>query len=315
MADRKRMLRGFAILVAVYLVVVFAIPKPAAVKPGRLEADRCIFAATIVGSIIEPIPAGALVLLAVTLSAVMGGLTITEALSGYSNSSVWLVLVAFFISRALIQTGLARRIALFFVRSFGHSSLGVAYSLAASDMVLAGMIPSNGARSAGVVLPIVRSIAELYGSHPGETAERLGAHLMAAVYQAVCVTSAMFITGQVSNFIARDSAHQVGYEISPAGWIRATIVLGTSLDGSSAMADYARHPAHHPEDARSAPVRGRGAHQDGLHGETGRMDSHCGVRHGVLFLGDVAHFVGCRYHGYGFARLHGVAADRRAHLG
>jgi DASS family divalent anion:Na+ symporter len=93
-------------------------------------------------------------------------------------------------------------------------------------MVLAGMIPSNGARSAGVVLPIVRSIAELYGSHPGETAERLGAYLMSAVYQAVCVTSAMFITGQVSNFIARDLAHQVGYEISPAGWIRATIVPG-----------------------------------------------------------------------------------------
>jgi len=223
--DRKRMLRGLAILAAVYFVVVYLIPKPAAVKPEGWRLTG-IFAATIVGSIIEPIPAGALVLLAVTLSALMGGLTITEALSGYSNSSVWLVLVAFFISRALIQTGLARRIALFFVRAFGHSSLGVAYSLAASDMVLAGMIPSNGARSAGVVLPIVRSISELYGSFPGETANRLGAYLMSAVYQAVCVTSAMFITGQVSNFIARDLAHQAGYEISPAGWIRATIVPG-----------------------------------------------------------------------------------------
>jgi len=182
--DRKRMLRGFAILVAVYLVVVYLVPKPAAVKPEGWRLTG-IFAATIIGSIIEPIPAGALVLLAVTLSALMGGLTITEALSGYSNSSVWLVLVAFFISRALIQTGLARRIALFFVRAFGHSSLGVAYSLAASDMVLAGMIPSNGARSAGVVLPIVRSISELYGSFPGETANRLGAYLMSAVYQAV----------------------------------------------------------------------------------------------------------------------------------
>jgi DASS family divalent anion:Na+ symporter len=219
------MLRGFAILVAVYLVVVFAIPKPAAVKPEGWRLTG-IFAATIVGSIIEPIPAGALVLLAVTLSALMGGLTVTEALSGYSNSSVWLVLVAFFISRALIQTGLARRIALFFVRAIGHNSLGVAYSLAASDLVLAGMIPSNGARSAGVVLPIVRSISELYGSHPGETADRLGAYLMSAVYQAVCVTSSMFISGQVSNFLARDMAAQAGYEITPAGWIRAAIVPG-----------------------------------------------------------------------------------------
>jgi DASS family divalent anion:Na+ symporter len=225
MADRKRMLRGFAILVAVYLVVVYAIPKPLAVKPEGWRLTG-IFAATIVGSIIEPIPAGALVLLAVTLTALFGGLTITEALSGYSNSSVWLVLVAFFISRALIHTGLARRIALFFVRAFGKSSLGVAYSLAATDMVLAGMIPSNGARSAGVVLPILRSIAELYGSHPGETAELLGSYLIAAVYLAVCVTSAMFITGQVSNFIARDLAAQAGYEITPAGWIRASIVPG-----------------------------------------------------------------------------------------
>ena len=219
------MLRGLAILAAVYFAVVYLIPRPDAVKPEGWRLTG-IFAATIVGSIIEPVPAGALVLLAITLSALIGGLTISEALAGYSNSSVWLVLVAFFISRALIKTGLARRIALFFVRAFGQTSLGVAYSLAASDMVLAGMIPSNGARSAGVVLPIVRSISELYGSYPGETANRLGAYLMTAVYQAVCVTSGMFITGQVSNFLARDMAAQVGYEVTPAGWIRATIVPG-----------------------------------------------------------------------------------------
>ena len=190
-------------MVAVYVLIAYVVPRPEAIKPAgwRLTA---LFLATIVGSITEPLPAGALVLLAVVLSSVVGGLTITEALAGYSNSSVWLVLVAFFISRALIQTGLARRIALFFVRAFGKSSLGLAYSLAASDMVLAGMIPSNGARAGGVVLPIARSISELYGSLPGETAGKLGSFLMIAVYQAVCITSGMWMTGQVSNFLARD---------------------------------------------------------------------------------------------------------------
>ena len=219
------MARGFALLVAVYCVIVYAIPRPEAVKPEGWRLTG-LFLATVVGSIIEPIPAGALVLLAVVLSSVVGGLTITEALAGYSNSSVWLVLVAFFISRALIQTGLARRIALFFVRAFGKSSLGVAYSLAASDMVLAGMIPSNGARAGGVVLPIARSISELYGSLPGETAGKLGSFLMIAVYQAVCITSAMWMTGQVSNFLARDMAMQAGYELTPLSWIRASIVPG-----------------------------------------------------------------------------------------
>src|SRR6185436_5407750 len=144
------------------------------------------------------------------------------------NPTVWLVLVAFFISRAFIKTGLARRVALFFVRQFGKTTLGVAYSLAASDMGLASMIPSNGARSAGVVLPIVRAIADLYGSHPigsgGATADRLGSFLMTGVYQAVCITSGMFITGQVSNFLARDMALQAGYEITFYSWIQASLV-------------------------------------------------------------------------------------------
>lgn len=219
------MWRGFAFLVAVYAFVVYIIPRPAAVTPEGWRLTG-LFLATIVGSITEPIPAGALVLLAVVLSSLVGGLTITEALAGYSNSSVWLVLVAFFISRALIQTGLARRIALFFVRAFGKSSLGVAYSLAASDTVLAAMIPSNGARAGGVILPIARSISELYGSSPGATATRLGSFLMIALYQTICVTSSMFITGQVSNFLARDMAAQAGYEITPGSWIRAAIVPG-----------------------------------------------------------------------------------------
>jgi DASS family divalent anion:Na+ symporter len=217
------MARGFALLAAVYAIIAYVVPRPEAIKPEgwRLTA---LFFATIVGSITEPLPAGALVLLAVVLSSLVGGLTITEALAGYSNSSVWLVLVAFFISRALIQTGLARRIALFFVRAFGKSSLGIAYSLAASDMVLAGMIPSNGARAGGVVLPIARSISDLYGSLPGETAGKLGSFLMIAVYQAVCITSGMWMTGQVSNFLARDMALQAGYELTPLSWIRASIV-------------------------------------------------------------------------------------------
>ena len=227
--DVARMIRGFAILAAVYAATVYLLPWPASVKAGGSRLTG-LFLVTIVGSILEPIPAGAIVLLAVTLAALIGGLTMGEALAGYSNPTVWLVLVAFFISRAFIHTGLARRIALFFVKRFGKTTLGVAYSLAASDMVLASMIPSNGARSAGVVLPIVRAIADLYGSHPigsspgAGTADRLGSFLMTGVYQAVCITSGMFITGQVSNFLARDMALQAGYEITFYSWIQASIV-------------------------------------------------------------------------------------------
>ena len=149
-------------------------------------------------------------LIGVTLSAVLGGLTIEQALAGYADKSVWLVMAAIIISRGLVNTGLGRRIALFFVRAFGKSSLGVCYALAMSDMVLAGMIPSNSARSGGIIMPIARSIAELYGSKPGATAGLLGSFLFAGVYQSICVTAAMFYTGQASNPLA---AHMAGLRI------------------------------------------------------------------------------------------------------
>ena len=221
----RTLLRGVLVLVLVYLFVVFVVPKPESVKPEGWRLTG-IFVATIAGSILQQIPGGALVLMAVVFTSIFGGLTISQALAGYSDSTVWLVMAAFFISRSLINTGLARRIALFFVRLFGRSSLGVAYALSLSDGILAMVIPSNGARSGGVILPIVRSIAELYGSSPGATAGLLGSFLMTAVYQSVCVTSAMFFTGQASNPLAAQIAGQFGYHVTWTGWAIAGFVPG-----------------------------------------------------------------------------------------
>jgi len=223
--DVQRAVRGFALLLAVYLVVVYLIPKPAVVK---IEGWRLtgIFLATIVGSVVEPIPAAALILIAITLAAIFRILPIDQALGGYADRTVWLVMTAFFLSRGLINTGLARRIALNFVRWFGKTSLGVCYSLGLSDFVLAAMIPANGARAGGVILPIGRSIAEIYGSKPGATANRLGSYLYTAVYQSVCVSTAMFLTGQASNPLAARFAAGYGYNVTWSSWLVAAIVPG-----------------------------------------------------------------------------------------
>src|SRR5947207_8680671 len=221
---RRRLISGLIVLGLYIAVQLF--PRPASIRP---EGWRLlgIFVATVGGLILQPIAGGALVLIAVTLAAVAGGLTIQQTLEGYGDPTVWLVMAAFFISIAMIKTGFARRLALVFVRAFGTSSLGITYALSVTDMLLAGIIPSNGARSGGVVLPIARSIAELYGSHPGETAGLLGSFLITALYQNICVTAAMFLTGQASNplaaKIASDTFH---YPISWALWALAGIVPG-----------------------------------------------------------------------------------------
>jgi divalent anion:Na+ symporter, DASS family len=223
--DTKRAARGFALLVAVYFAVVYLVPWSSSIKAGGPKLAG-LFLATIVGSVIEPVPAAALVLIAVTLSAVFGVLPIDQALGGYADRTVWLVMTAFFLSRALINVGLARRIALTFVRLFGKSSLGVCYSLGLSDFVLAAMIPANGARAGGVIRPIGRAIAEIYGSTPGPTANKLGTYLYTAVYQSVCVSTAMFYTGQASNPLAARFAAQYGYNVTWLSWFIAAIVPG-----------------------------------------------------------------------------------------
>lgn len=219
-------LASAAAVVLVYAAIVWLLPRPESIAPAGWRLLG-IFIATITGLILRPISGGALVLAAITLATIIGGMKPAEALAGFSDPTVWLVMAAFFISDALIKTGLARRIALLFVRAVGKSSLGVCYALASTDMVLASIIPSNAARSGGVVLPIARSIAELYNSRPGATAALVGTFFMTGVYQSVCVTSAMFLTGQASNpLAARIAADTFNFSITPLSWIAAAIVPG-----------------------------------------------------------------------------------------
>ena len=217
-------------LVVATLAAVLAFPAPAGVTPEswRLFA---IFAATIVGSIVRPVPAGAIVFLGVVAVAITGALPVAKALGGYSEPLVWLVLSAFFLSRGVLKTGLGRRIAFLFIRAIGHSSLGLVYALTGTDVLLATFLPSNSARAGGVIFPITRSLAEAYDSHPGPTARRLGAYLLFTVYQCDVIACAAFLTGQVSNVIAAKFAHDVAHvDLTWSKW-----ALGASLPALVAL--------------------------------------------------------------------------------
>jgi len=168
-----------------------------------------------------------MVLLGVTALALTGALPVGEALRGYADPIVWLVLAAFMISRGMIKTGLGRRIAFLFIRAMGRHSLGLGYALVSTDMLLASVVPSNGARSGGIIFPIAKSLAEAYESEPGPTARRLGAFLMVLLYQCDVVICAIFLTGQASNvLIAKFAAQATGIELSYSRWFTGAMVPG-----------------------------------------------------------------------------------------
>ena len=211
------LLRWCVVAGTALLVLAFPVPAGLTSEAWRLFA---IFAATIVGSILRPLPAGAVVFFGVTAVALTGALPPAKALAGYADPLVWLVLCAFFMSRGVLSTGLGRRIAFLFIRTLGSSSLGLVYALVGTDTLLATFLPSNSARAGGVVFPIARSVAEAYDSRPGDTARRLGAYLLFAVYQCDVIACAMFLTGQASNvLIAKFAQDTGGVSLGYARWL------------------------------------------------------------------------------------------------
>jgi DASS family divalent anion:Na+ symporter len=211
-----------AVLVVIY---AYVIPPPDAVssQSWRLFA---IFIAVIAGQMLQPMSSAAIVLLGLA-AMVLNGTPMREALGGYAEPSVWLVLIAMIMARVLIDTGAAHRIALFFVRQFGSRSIGISYALVMTDVTLAGGVPSITARSAGMVMPVGKAIAELFDSNPGPTAPRLGRYLFASMYQGSAVACAMFLTGQASNILGAGLALKlVNVEVTWSSWFVSAIVPG-----------------------------------------------------------------------------------------
>lgn len=180
-----------------------------------------IFAGVIVGLVLEPLPGAAIGLIGVSLVTVLAPYVLfgpadlakagfkpanaglTWALSGFSNTTVWLIFAAFMFALGYEKTGLGKRIALKLVQAMGRRTLTLGYAVAFADLLLAPFTPSNTARSGGTVYPVIRNLPALYGSAPNDPSSRLiGGYLMWTAIATTCVTSSMFITALAPNLLA-----------------------------------------------------------------------------------------------------------------
>ena len=219
----KKWIKWLIVLGCGFIIAIIPRPEGVTREAWTLLA---IFVATIVGSIVQPMTGSAMVLLGVIATTVFSALKIDVALSGYADKYVWLVLAAFFISRAMIKTGLGHRIALIFIRLIGRKTIGLGYSLVFTDFLLASVIPSTGARAGGIILPIARSVSETYDSRPHDgTAGKLGTFLMNLLYQCEVILCATFLTGQASNMMIRSLVgQQTNIDMNYSAWFVAAIV-------------------------------------------------------------------------------------------
>ena len=186
-----------------------------------------VFVGTMIALVVRPAPMGVSVLVAATLLLLTGTLPVEKVLSGFGNTTVWLVFSAFLFARAITATGLGARIAYLFISRFGHTSLTLGYSVAISDLVLAPVVPSDTARGGGIMAPIVRSLAQAMDSEPGPTANRIGAYLTLVGFHCTYAASAMFLTGMAANPLIASFAHSLAHvEMTWGRWALAASVPG-----------------------------------------------------------------------------------------
>ncbi|WP_033543815.1 anion permease [Planococcus sp. CAU13] len=218
---------GSLLICLVIGLVLWFIPAPSGLETEAWHLFS-IFVATIVALVIKPVPMGSAAILALTIIVLTQTLTLEQSLSGFQNTTIWLIVIAFFISRGFIKTGLGTRISYLFVRQFGKKTLGLSYSMVLSDLILAPAMPSNTARAGGIIFPIIRSLSETYDSRVGDgTERRVGAFLMKVSFQGDMITSAMFVTAMAANPLAVQITQEItGETITWGGWALAALVPG-----------------------------------------------------------------------------------------
>ena len=237
-------------------IVLALLPAPAGLTDAAWRFFA-LFAGTVTALVLEPLPATAVGVISVSLAAALRLVDPSPAgsarwaLSGFGNTTVWLIFSAFVLALGYEKSGLGRRLALLMVRAIGRRPLGLGYAIALSDLVLAPLTPSNTARSAGTLFPVIRQIPAQCAPAPGEAHRRLGAFLAWTAFAVTCVTSSMFLTALAPNLLAVEVVRStVGVRLEWTSWVAGFWPVGLALVALTPLASYVVfRPGAGPESA------------------------------------------------------------------
>ena len=204
-------------------IVLFSSPVPDGLSTEAWQLFA-IFGATILCVLTGGTTLFLAAILALVAAVLTGTLDPDAAYAGFSKGFILLIVVAFLVGKGVVNSGLGARIGYLLVSRFGRSPLGLAYSIMATDAVIAPAFPSNTARS-GVLFPIVYSLAENNGSHPGdESRHRIGAYLMLCAMVSLALSSGLWLTAMAANPAGVAIAAEQGVSINFASWFIAASV-------------------------------------------------------------------------------------------
>lgn len=139
---------------------IYAMPTPIGLSyAGKMALAVFLTALTLWVS--ESIPNYAVSLLVIVALPLTGAWTEEQALGVLGYEVIWLTFAAFIIASGMEKSGLARRMALFLITTFGKSINSVLGLLIVINFLIAFVVPSTTARAA-MMFPIVLLVVEAF---------------------------------------------------------------------------------------------------------------------------------------------------------
>ena len=153
--------------IAVMLLIAFGTPAVPGLPPAaKMTLAVAAFAIIIwVTQAVEDALSG---LIIVFLLAALKGTSLAGAFSGYSNTSLWLIVIGFIMAGAMEKSGLSKRIALYLVNLAGGNANKIYWAIALVMLVMTFLVPSITARTL-LMLPIVLGIGQAFNAKEGQS--------------------------------------------------------------------------------------------------------------------------------------------------
>lgn len=189
-----------------------------------------IFLTAMVGIILNVCHQILWLFLMIVIASVTGTVNVNNCFSGFTNVVPWLLFAVLSVSSVITSTTLGLRLAYFFMKKFGSSVIGLSYSIAFTELLIAPMLPSNTARAASVGLPLATSLAKYISSNVSGVSEKsIGQYL--SVFYSFCntISSGLFYTAMISNALIPEITASAGIKFTWGSWFKYMVIPYTII--------------------------------------------------------------------------------------
>jgi sodium-dependent dicarboxylate transporter 2/3/5 len=160
-----------------------------------------IFLVGIILWITESIPNYLTSLIIIVTLVLTGVLPEKEAYAELGHPVMWLNIMSFVLASMLVATGVAKRLALWFILKYGKSAGTIFISFILINIVLSAFISATTAKAA-ILLPIFMVIAAIYGARGGENRNNFGRSIVIQNLFYINIGASGFLTGSGANLFA-----------------------------------------------------------------------------------------------------------------